>query len=131
MERIHGIIYRKGLFIFLCDMIYCNIVSPHHTCVKMTSSKAVLCATAKITYCLQEYDDGEEMIDIILWNCVLQVTEMASSKEIKEEYTSSLADLTFNSKPLISVLTMLAEENIQHASDIVEAIETHLAKVIF
>lgn len=56
---------------------------------------------------------------------------MASGKEIKEEYTSSLADLTFNSKPLITVLTMLAEENQQHASDIVEAIETHLAKVIF
>lgn len=56
---------------------------------------------------------------------------MATSKEIKEEYTSSLADLTFNSKPLISVLTMLAEENVQHARDIVEAIETHLSKVIF
>ncbi|CAH0560740.1 unnamed protein product [Brassicogethes aeneus] len=52
-----------------------------------------------------------------------------SSEEIKAEYTSSLADLTFNSKPLINVLTMLAEENLQNASDIVEAIETHLSKV--
>lgn len=59
------------------------------------------------------------------------ILNMATSKEIKEEYTSSLADLTFNSKPLISVLTMLAEENSQHARDIVEAIETHLSKVIF
>lgn len=55
---------------------------------------------------------------------------MASSKEIKEEYTSSLTDLTFNSKPLINVLTILADENSEHASDIVEAIETHLLKVI-
>ncbi|KAF2885051.1 hypothetical protein ILUMI_21106 [Ignelater luminosus] len=54
---------------------------------------------------------------------------MAGSSEIKEEYTSSLADLTFNSKPLISVLTMLAEEYIAQAKDIVEAIETHLSRV--
>lgn len=62
-------------------------------------------------------------------NLTSESARMASSKEIKEEYTSSLADLTFNSKPLISVLTMLAEENIQHAKDIVEAIEEHLARV--
>ncbi|KAK4887613.1 hypothetical protein RN001_003884 [Aquatica leii] len=54
---------------------------------------------------------------------------MSGSSEIKEEYTSSLQDLTFNSKPLISVLTILAEENIQHAKDIVEAIESHLSRV--
>lgn len=54
-----------------------------------------------------------------------------SNSEVKAEYTSSLADLTVNSKPLISVLTMLAEENIAHASDIVASIEEHLAKVIF
>lgn len=56
---------------------------------------------------------------------------MVSSDEIKAEYTSSLADLTFNSKPLINVLTILAEENLAHASDIVSAIEEHLVKVIF
>lgn len=49
--------------------------------------------------------------------------------EIKAEYASSLADLKFNSKPLINVLTMLAEENAPNAEVIVEAIETHLAKV--
>lgn len=54
---------------------------------------------------------------------------MSSPEEIKAEYTSSLADLTFNSKPLINVLTMLAEENIPNAKVIVEAIETHLSKV--
>ncbi|XP_050299204.1 pre-mRNA cleavage complex 2 protein Pcf11 isoform X2 [Anthonomus grandis grandis] len=54
---------------------------------------------------------------------------MASPEEIKAEYTSSLTDLTFNSKPLINVLTMLAEENLPSAKIIVEAIEEHLAKV--
>lgn len=54
---------------------------------------------------------------------------MAGSSEIKEEYTSSLQDLTFNSKPLISVLTILAEENVSNAKDIVEAIEAHLSRV--
>ncbi|KAL1489883.1 hypothetical protein ABEB36_013810 [Hypothenemus hampei] len=54
---------------------------------------------------------------------------MTTPEEIKAEYTSSLADLTFNSKPLINVLTILAEENVPNAKIIVEAIEEHLAKV--
>lgn len=62
---------------------------------------------------------------------MIQKRGIMNSDEIKAEYTSSLADLTFNSKPLINVLTMLAEENKAHASDIVAAIEEHLAKVIF
>lgn len=60
----------------------------------------------------------------------LELIEMGTSEEIKAEYTSSLADLTTNSKPLINVLTMLADEyGKEHAKEIVEAIETHLAKV--
>lgn len=51
------------------------------------------------------------------------------SKEIAEEYASSLADLTVNSKPLINMLTILAEENIEHAGVIVDTVEKHLAKV--
>ncbi|GLV35194.1 Pcf11 cleavage and polyadenylation factor subunit [Carabus blaptoides fortunei] len=51
------------------------------------------------------------------------------AKEIAEEYTSSLADLTLNSKPLINMLTMLADDNIEHAEAIVEAVEKHLEKV--
>ncbi|XP_018565201.1 uncharacterized protein LOC108906445 isoform X2 [Anoplophora glabripennis] len=54
---------------------------------------------------------------------------MTTEEEIKAEYASSLADLTFNSKPLINVLTMLADENSPNAKVIVEAIETHLSKV--
>ncbi|XP_067140443.1 pre-mRNA cleavage complex 2 protein Pcf11 [Centruroides vittatus] len=48
---------------------------------------------------------------------------------INEEYRSSLADLTCNSKPLISMLTMLAEDNLENAREIVKVIESHLQKV--
>ncbi|XP_055704060.1 uncharacterized protein LOC129802348 isoform X2 [Phlebotomus papatasi] len=51
------------------------------------------------------------------------------AKEIGEEYLSSLADLNVNSKPLINMLTIIAEENIEHAEVIVKAVEHHLAKV--
>lgn len=50
------------------------------------------------------------------------------SEEVKA-YVSSLADLTFNSKPLINMLTMLADENVAHAPEIVGVVEDHLAKV--
>ena len=46
-----------------------------------------------------------------------------------EDYESSLEDLTFNSKPLINVLTMLAEENSQHANVIVKLVERRISKV--
>ncbi|GAB6025905.1 hypothetical protein CHUAL_011877 [Chamberlinius hualienensis] len=49
--------------------------------------------------------------------------------EFCEEYSSSLKELTFNSKPHISMLTMLAEENSQFAPQIVKCIEAHLQKV--
>lgn len=52
-------------------------------------------------------------------------------KEIKDEYTSSLSDLTINSKPLINMLTMLAEDYMENASVIVQAVEEHLEKVTF
>uniref|UniRef100_A0A1B0DJQ6 Uncharacterized protein n=1 Tax=Phlebotomus papatasi TaxID=29031 RepID=A0A1B0DJQ6_PHLPP len=51
------------------------------------------------------------------------------AKEIGEEYLSSLADLNVNSKPLINMLTIIAEENIEHAEVIVKAVEHHLAKL--
>ncbi|XP_044747755.1 uncharacterized protein LOC123308987 isoform X2 [Coccinella septempunctata] len=50
------------------------------------------------------------------------------SEDVKA-YVSSLADLTFNSKPLINMLTMLADENVAHAAEIVDVVEDHLAKV--
>lgn len=48
---------------------------------------------------------------------------------IEEEYLSSLMDLNVNSKPLINMLTMLADDNIEFAHVIVKAVEKHLAQV--
>lgn len=50
-------------------------------------------------------------------------------EDVTEEYRNSLADLTQNSKPLINMLTMLAEDNEIHAAKIVQVIETHLQEV--
>jgi len=48
--------------------------------------------------------------------------------EVEKEYLSSLADLSCNSKPLINMLTLLAEENEANAPVIVQSIEKHLLK---
>ena len=48
---------------------------------------------------------------------------------IREDYESSLEDLTFNSKPLINVLTMLAEENSQFGSSITKLIANRINQV--
>uniref|UniRef100_G1LF80 PCF11 cleavage and polyadenylation factor subunit n=1 Tax=Ailuropoda melanoleuca TaxID=9646 RepID=G1LF80_AILME len=45
------------------------------------------------------------------------------------DYQSSLEDLTFNSKPHINMLTILAEENLPFAKEIVSLIEAQTAKV--
>lgn len=50
-------------------------------------------------------------------------------KEVSEAYMSSLTDLTVNSKPLITMLTMLADENIEYAAVIVDTIEKHIIEV--
>lgn len=51
-------------------------------------------------------------------------------QDLAEDYMSSLADLTVNSKPLINMLTMLAEENVESAPIIVKVIEKHLSQVL-
>lgn len=48
---------------------------------------------------------------------------------VVEEYKSSLNDLNFNSKPLINMLTMLADENKNHAALIVKTIMDHINQV--
>ena len=50
---------------------------------------------------------------------------------VLSEYQASLAELTFNSKPHINMLTVLAEENVHYASDIVKIIEKQLSQVRF
>ncbi|XP_023168647.2 uncharacterized protein LOC111597926 isoform X2 [Drosophila hydei] len=51
------------------------------------------------------------------------------ARRIGEEYLSSLTDLNCNSKPLINMLTMLAEENINYAHVIVRVVEYHISQV--
>lgn len=64
----------------------------------------------------------------------VSVTGMGGVSEgeqrVAEEYLSSLSDLNCNSKPLINMLTMLAEENIEFAHVIVKIVGQYIAKVI-
>lgn len=53
----------------------------------------------------------------------------AARQDACGEYQSSLEDLTFNSKPHINMLTILAEENLHFAKDIVAIIEAQINKV--
>uniref|UniRef100_A0A8D3EBZ7 Pre-mRNA cleavage complex 2 protein Pcf11 n=1 Tax=Scophthalmus maximus TaxID=52904 RepID=A0A8D3EBZ7_SCOMX len=52
----------------------------------------------------------------------------ARMEDACREYQSSLEDLTFNSKPHINMLTILAEENLNFAKDIVAIIEAQISK---
>ncbi|XP_056140706.1 pre-mRNA cleavage complex 2 protein Pcf11 [Lampris incognitus] len=52
----------------------------------------------------------------------------AAREDACREYQSSLEDLIFNSKPHINMLTILAEENLHFAKDIVAIIEAQINK---
>ncbi|XP_029458082.1 pre-mRNA cleavage complex 2 protein Pcf11 [Rhinatrema bivittatum] len=56
------------------------------------------------------------------------MSEEEAREDACRDYQSSLDDLTFNSKPHINMLTILAEENVQFAKDIVILIEAQIAK---
>lgn len=58
-----------------------------------------------------------------------KMEDTAARADACREYESSLEDLTFNSKPHINMLTILAEENIGFAKDIVGIIEAQISKV--
>ncbi|KAK1874624.1 Pre-mRNA cleavage complex 2 protein Pcf11 [Dissostichus eleginoides] len=53
-----------------------------------------------------------------------------ADKDACREYLSSLEDLTFNSKPHINMLTILAEENLHFAKEIVAIIEAQISKAL-
>ncbi len=53
----------------------------------------------------------------------------SKSAGILKDYELSLEDLTFNSKPIINMLTMLAGKHKSLAPQIVELIETRFFKV--
>lgn len=59
----------------------------------------------------------------------LKMDDSAARDDACREYQSSLEDLTFNSKPHINMLTILAEENLHFAKDIVAIIEAQISKV--
>lgn len=45
------------------------------------------------------------------------------------DFKRALTDLTFNSKPIINGLTMMAHENCQYSATVVKAIEEHFIEV--
>ncbi|XP_077402073.1 pre-mRNA cleavage complex 2 protein Pcf11 [Vanacampus margaritifer] len=57
-----------------------------------------------------------------------KMDDNAARQDACREYQSSLEDLTFNSKPHINMLTILAEENVNFAKDIVAIIEAQISK---
>ncbi|KAM3869035.1 pre-mRNA cleavage complex 2 protein Pcf11 [Diretmus argenteus] len=62
-------------------------------------------------------------------SCKMAAASSAAAREDAcREYQSSLEDLTFNSKPHINMLTILAEENLHCAKDIVAIIEAQISK---
>lgn len=54
----------------------------------------------------------------------------AEIEELGADYALELQQLTFNSKPIITNLTILAQENAAAATAISTAIEKHIQKVI-
>lgn len=49
--------------------------------------------------------------------------------EVTSQYTDGLLGLTFNSKPIINNLTIIAGENINASAEIVKLIEARIAQV--
>ncbi|XP_072332643.1 pre-mRNA cleavage complex 2 protein Pcf11 isoform X3 [Scyliorhinus torazame] len=56
------------------------------------------------------------------------MAEDTAKADACKEYQSSLEDLTFNSKPHINNLTILAEENLKYSLEIVKLIEAQITK---
>lgn len=80
--------------------------------------------------CVCAYPDTKQFLSHRSNRRSITRIRMASSNAIREEYLSSLADLDQNSKPMIDMLTMLAEDHRQHAPIIVDAIKQRIAQVL-
>lgn len=57
------------------------------------------------------------------------MADLATYRGFIEQYMVELKELTFNSKPIITTLTILAEEHRNIAPSIAAAIEHHLSSV--
>lgn len=53
-----------------------------------------------------------------------------SDNKIIEDFISILDELTFNSRPIITTLTKMAEENVAYAQPFVDAIESRIGKCV-
>lgn len=60
---------------------------------------------------------------------VLQRDIQMTARDDYHDFKVALNDLKLNSKPLINVLTILAEEKIHHAPQIVRAVEERIIEV--
>lgn len=92
--------------------------------LKFSQRGGVLCV------CVCAYPDTKQFLSHRSSRRSITRIRMASSNAIREEYLSSLADLDQNSKPMIDMLTMLAEDHRQHAPIIVDAIKQRIAQVL-
>jgi pre-mRNA cleavage complex 2 protein Pcf11 len=59
---------------------------------------------------------------------VSEIRQMAGDR-LALQYRHALRDLTFNSKPIINNLTMLAHENVAYASTVVQVLIDHFLTV--
>ncbi len=77
-------------------------------------------------------DDQQNVVPQI-FNTVLQPAEnrgnIGGMSEIAKEYDAAVAELTFNSHPIINTLTLIAKENIKNANDIVTVVENRIKNV--
>ncbi|XP_062830588.1 pre-mRNA cleavage complex 2 protein Pcf11 [Anolis carolinensis] len=93
---------RKGFFGLVCSFFLSSACQP---CGRMSSSSSSSSSSAS---------EGP--------------ASGGGGEDACRDYQSSLEDLTFNSKPHINMLTILAEENVPFAKDIVSLIEAQTAK---
>ena len=62
---------------------------------------------------------------------ILKYMPKQSEEECAQSFRAALLDLTFNSKPIITGLTVKASENVVYAGSIVQVITEHFTTVLY